>query len=121
VAGLIEQFNVTASYLATSGRVTQEERDYRAAAAALSRLQAERNAAIRSADAVCDSYAAENQRLFDRAEAANASAATMREALTEASVIAFEMRARDKRNGILTDWWRERLDALIAALGGQHG
>lgn len=36
--------------------------------------------------------------------------------VTEARAIVDEMLARDKRNGFLTDWWRNKLDALDAAL-----
>ena len=39
----------------------------------------ERDEAIKSSDAVCDSYAEENQRLFDRAETAEAALASYKE------------------------------------------
>jgi len=41
--------------------------------------------------------------------------------VAEAKAIVAEMQARDDRNGFLTGWWRDRLDALAAALVSPPG
>lgn len=49
--------------------------------ARIAEAEKERDEAVKNADKVCDSYAAENQRLHDRATAAEAREAKLREAL----------------------------------------
>ena len=55
---------------------------------------ADENSALRTrlaeAERVCDSYAAENQRLFDKAEAAEAALAKAREALEDIEKVSAE-------------------------------
>jgi len=72
---MIDDFLIGARLLARLLAVTARERD--SALSQLVKAQSENAEMVR----VCDSYAAENQRLFDRAEAASTRLAKARETL----------------------------------------
>lgn len=72
----------------------------------------ERDEAIKSSDAVCDSYAEENQRLFDRAETAEAALSSYKEEVERLRRVLAE--ARDDMQAwqsYASDYFRDKHDA----------